>query len=80
MKTTDQILAVLDRIEAHLASQNAELLGREQLAVLLSISTRTLDQMAATPGALPTPIRLGARVLYRRRDVIRWLDELPAKK
>jgi predicted DNA-binding transcriptional regulator AlpA len=72
----DAVVALLTQIRDALSLQSAELLSREQLAALLSISPRTVDRLAATPGSLPVPVKLPGctRVLWRRREVLKWIE------
>ena len=46
-------------------------LTREELARFWRVSVRTIGRREAM-GIGPQPVRLGARVLYRREDVLAW--------
>lgn len=50
----------------------ADFLTREQLALELGRSTRTVDRMELD-GTGPPFVRLGRRRLFRRESVLRWL-------
>lgn len=51
----------------------SELLGIEQLAELLGSSVNTVRYWR-TIGYGPKSARIGRRVVYRRADVIAWID------
>jgi len=55
--------------------EDRELLGANELAALLGVSSRHIWRMASR-GALPGQVRLGGRTLWRRRSIMRWLDSL----
>ena len=44
----------------------------KQVAKLLQVSTRTLWRMRSA-GSLPTPIRLGSAVRWRRDEIEQWI-------
>lgn len=44
----------------------------KQVAELLQVSTRTLWRMRSA-GSLPTPIRLGSAVRWRRDEIEQWI-------
>ncbi|QDS97083.1 helix-turn-helix transcriptional regulator [Adhaeretor mobilis] len=46
----------------------------KQVADLLQVSTRTLWRMRSA-GSLPTPVRLGAAVRWRRAEIEAWIRE-----
>lgn len=46
----------------------------KQVAELLQVSTRTLWRMRSA-GSLPTPVRLGAAVRWRRDEIEAWIRE-----
>ena len=46
-------------------------LTRAELAAFWRVSVRTIERHEAS-GHGPKPIRLGARLLYRREDVLAW--------
>ena len=50
-------------------------INREDLALQLSVTTDTLARWA-TQGNGPPRIRIGRRVLYRKRSVEKWLIEM----
>lgn len=50
----------------------AVLLSLSELAELLGTSLRTVQRMNAT-GALPAPIRIGARPRWRRDEIDAWI-------
>ncbi len=60
-----------DRIEAMT-------LDRQELARLLGISCRTVSRLRSK-GAIPPPVKIGGLVRWRTRDVLQFLDKLPAK-
>lgn len=51
------------------------LLGAEHAAAYLSISASTLRSLVAQ-GEAPAPVRIGARVLWRRDDLDAWVASL----
>jgi predicted DNA-binding transcriptional regulator AlpA len=67
-------LELLRQIRDLLAREQAELVDRVGLSRLTTLSLRKIDELSATPGALPTPIRIGSRVLWRKRDVVKWIE------
>lgn len=52
---------------------DAELIDAEKLAAMLSVSQRTLYRLKRN-GYLPTPIRLGGSVRWRKQDVCTWIE------
>ena len=56
------------------ASAVSELLTVDEVAALLRTTRKGIYAMAER-GALPGVIRLGRRLLVRRHDLLRWLDE-----
>lgn len=46
----------------------------KQVAELLQVSTRTLWRMRSA-GSLPTPVRLGAAVRWRRDEIEAWIQQ-----
>jgi transcriptional regulator GlxA family with amidase domain len=62
-----RIRATRDKMEAR--ASLPERLTREELAAFWRVSVRTIERREAV-GIGPKPIRLGARVLYRREDVL----------
>lgn len=54
-----------------------EFLDAEEVAKLLRVRTRTVPQLVRRDG-LPCR-RAGRRLLFRREEVIRWLDERAAR-
>lgn len=71
----DASFAVLTEIRDLIAAQSAELVSREGLAALLSISVRSVDQLASIPGAIPQAVSIPSlnRKLWRKRDVVAWI-------
>ena len=61
------------RAEFWSAEANVEL-PREVVAAGLSFSTGRLEQLAIRGGG-PSYRKFGRRCLYRKRDVMEWLDE-----
>ena len=51
-----------------------QLLTTTEVAGLLRTSQKAIYAMAAR-GQLPGVTRIGRRLLYRRDDLLRWLDE-----
>ena len=49
------------------------LLDLRAVARLLSVSPRTVGSMRST-GRLPAPVRIGRRVLWRRAEIVEWID------
>lgn len=49
-------------------------MGEDDSAAFLGVSTRTLQRWRAT-GDGPRFSRLGGRVVYKRRELVRFLDE-----
>jgi len=50
------------------------LLTRKAVARLLSRSAKSITRMDAA-GQLPRPVRVGGSVLWRRRDIERWIEQ-----
>jgi len=51
-----------------------------QVARMLQVSLRTLWRMRSA-GDLPTPLRVGAAVRWRKEEIIRWIaDGCPSRK
>jgi len=53
---------------------NRVFLDVKQAAELIGLSKSSLDKMRLT-GRGPVYLRIGARVVYRRRDIDTWLDQ-----
>ncbi len=51
----------------------SEFLTREQLAQELGVNLRTLSRWVAKRRG-PKKVKVGSRVVYRRADVLAWLD------
>jgi excisionase family DNA binding protein len=51
-----------------------DLLRPDEVADILRVSRKSVYAMAER-GLLPAPIRLGRRLLYRRVDLVSWLQE-----
>jgi predicted DNA-binding transcriptional regulator AlpA len=51
---------------------------REELARVLSLSTRTITRLSAQ-GMIPRPVRIGGSLRWRAKDVIDFLEKLPTK-
>jgi excisionase family DNA binding protein len=49
------------------------LLDVRTVARLLNVSVRTIHRLKAT-GEMPAPVRLGGRVLWRRAELLAWLE------
>ena len=71
---TPEYLTILRDIRNLLAGQSAELVSREGLAEMLSISLRSIDLLSATPGGLPAPIFIGTRKLWRKKEILIWIS------
>lgn len=50
-----------------------ELLNVGQVAGMLNICIRSVYRMADA-GKMPRPVKLGSRVLWRRRELEKWID------
>jgi predicted DNA-binding transcriptional regulator AlpA len=71
---TVEMLAELKAIRAALEAGHSELLDRDAVAALLGVSTATIDRMRAA-GDLPEPVSLRGAVRWRRRELLRWIEE-----
>ena len=58
----------------------AALLTRDEAAVLLSVTVRTLSKLAASPGFPPRVAVWGDLVRYRRADLERWAAQLKSNR
>jgi predicted DNA-binding transcriptional regulator AlpA len=74
LAASDPAIELLRQILAAVTAGPPELLGREESAVLLGISPRTLDRLSAEPGRMPESVRIGTRALWRRRDLVKWVE------
>ena len=52
-----------------------ELLGIAQAATMLGIGLTKFKSMAASGQLGPKPLKFGRRRLYRRRELIAWVDQ-----
>jgi predicted DNA-binding transcriptional regulator AlpA len=71
---SDPTVELLRVILAAVTAGPPELLGRDPTSRFLGICARTLDRLAAEPGRIPEPVKLGTRVLWRRRDLVKWVE------
>lgn len=56
------------------------LIDTEELAHLLGVAKSTIHRHAAA-GKIPKPLRLGGRVLWKRREIEAWVDAgLPSRE
>jgi prophage regulatory protein len=55
------------------SQRRASLINAQELAQMLSVSTRTLWRLLSK-GELPTPVRLGGSVRWRLDEVRSWID------
>jgi predicted DNA-binding transcriptional regulator AlpA len=62
----------MDKAVAPSPSPEAELVDAAAVASLLSISNASFFRLAAR-GGVPSPIRLGRLVRYRRGEIDRWI-------
>ena len=62
-------------------TQEKELLNVGEVAGMLNICARSVYRMA-DGGKMPRPVKLGSRVLWRRRELQNWIDAgcLPLRK
>ncbi|GJM43343.1 MAG: hypothetical protein DHS20C21_01850 [Gemmatimonadota bacterium] len=59
---------------------DSPLIDREELAALLTCSTRTVARLSSD-SLLPAPIRLGGMVRWRRSQILDWIEDgCPAPK
>ena len=58
----------------------AALLTRDEAAVLLAVTVRTLSKLAASPGFPARVAVWGDLVRYRRADLERWAAQLKANR
>jgi excisionase family DNA binding protein len=72
--TTADAMSILGEIRDLLSVQSAELLGRDAVASLLSVSPRTVDQLHRR-GEMPAPVLIGTRVLWRKSDLTKWISD-----
>lgn len=76
-QTLQQHLApLLAEIKQSLTPRHEErLLSREQTALMLGISSRTLDELAAK-SSFPQPLQLAPKSFrWRESELIRWIDQ-----
>ncbi len=50
-----------------------ELIDRKAAAHMCGVSVRAFDRFVAS-ARTPRPVRFGRRVLWRRSDLMRWID------
>src|SRR5271156_2586309 len=74
----DLLRAILETLRTEQTGEvrpsEADLLTMRDLAERTGFSLSTLERMLAR-GKLPTPLRFGRNVRFRRADVERWLEE-----
>lgn len=59
--------------ESRKTTEISALLTPSEAAVMLRLSSRTLERLRAT-GSGPCFVKAGRRVLYRRRSLEKWID------
>lgn len=67
--------SLLTDIRDRLDHAAAELIGVAEAARLVGMGERWIWK-AAAQGTFPRPVKQGGRTLWRRRDVLRYLDRL----
>jgi predicted DNA-binding transcriptional regulator AlpA len=60
---------------AHPASSDSELLTLAEVAAMTRLAVGTLRYWRHAGSGGPQSVKLGRRVMYRRADVEKWLDE-----
>lgn len=68
---SDQVLSHRDDAASDRVIE-PELLDRRSLAIVLKISTRSLDRMESS-GKLLAAVRCGGSKRWRRREVLQWI-------
>jgi predicted DNA-binding transcriptional regulator AlpA len=65
---------VAESLQGRTIDELPEILSRPQLAEFSGVATQTLARWAMDKTG-PKVTHLGRRVVYRKRDVLTWLDE-----
>lgn len=68
-----RLLEVIERLERLAQAGEKILLSKDETALAMGCSVKHLDNLRGRPDGIQ-PVFLGARVLYDRRDLLRWID------